>query len=140
MGLQYESSLDATLSWEHETQYHNVWEYFVNGNSKWTECASCGHICPESLWHNYRTWGIGAAYKPCIWRSRNRFGALRVGASAGSNTHSFVGGIHLGYEHNYALRHGCYFYWQAKCDLMLPQREDLFRTGFALGFKIPTSK
>ena len=31
MGLLYENGLDATLSWEHETKYHNAWEYFVNG-------------------------------------------------------------------------------------------------------------
>ena len=46
VGLLYENGLDATLSWEHETKYHNAWEYFVNGYLKWDECASCGHICP----------------------------------------------------------------------------------------------
>ena len=29
VGLLYENGLDATLSWEHETKYHNAWEYFV---------------------------------------------------------------------------------------------------------------
>ena len=29
---------------------------------------------------------------------------------------------------------------QAKCDLTLPKREDLFRTGIVIGFKIPTLK
>ena len=107
MGLLYERGLDATLAWEHETKYHNAWEYFVNG-------------------------------KPCVWRGRNNYGNLRIGASAGSNTDKFLGGIHVGYEHNYALRRGWVLYWQAKCDLMLPDRKDLFRTGVTLGFKIPT--
>ena len=138
MGLLYERGLDATLSWEHETKYHNAWEYFVNGYLKWDECESCGHVCPESFWKNYRTWGVGVAYKPCVWRGRNNHGNLRIGASAGSNTDKFLGGIHVGYEHNYALRHGWFLYWQAKCDLMLPDRKDLFRTGVTLGFKIPT--
>ena len=65
VGLLYENGLDATLSWEHETKYHNAWEFFVNGYLKWDECPSCGHVCPESFWKNYRTWGVGAAYKPC---------------------------------------------------------------------------
>ena len=54
VGLLYENGLDATLSWEHETKYHNAWEYFVNGYLKWDECASCGHICPG------RTTALGA--------------------------------------------------------------------------------
>ena len=34
MGVLYENSLDATIAWEHETKYHNAWEFFVNGNVK----------------------------------------------------------------------------------------------------------
>ena len=70
-GALYQRGLDATISWEHKTRYHNAWEYFINGYIKWDECASCGHVCPESFWNNYRTWGIGAAYKPCVARGRN---------------------------------------------------------------------
>ena len=138
MGALYERGLDATLSWEHETKYHNAWEYFVNGYLKWEDCASCGHVCPESFWHSYNTWGLGIAYKPCVVRGRNHYGNLRIGASGGSNTHDFLAGIHVGYEHSYALRHGWQLYWQAKCDLMVPDRKDLFRTGIVIGFKIPT--
>lgn len=137
IGLMYPNSLDATLSWERETQYHNAVELFLNGNLKWDECQSCGHICPESFWRNYRTWGVGVAYKPCIWRARNSHANLRIGASGGSNTDRFIGGFHLGYEHNYALRHGWTLFWQAKCDLMVPDREDLFRTGLTVGIKLP---
>ena len=66
IGALYERGLDATLAWEHETKYHNAWEYFLNGYIKWDECKSCGHVCPESFWNNYRTWGVGIAYKPSI--------------------------------------------------------------------------
>ncbi|KAB3875399.1 hypothetical protein GAS36_22825, partial [Phocaeicola vulgatus] len=107
---------------------------------KWDECASCGHICPDSFWNNYRTWGIGVAYKPCLVRGRNHYGNLRIGASGGSDTDKFIAGIHAGYEHNLSLRHGWGLYIQAKCDLIVPDRKDLFRTGIVIGFKIPTSK
>ena len=30
-GCLYERGLDVTLSYEHETRYHNAWEYFANG-------------------------------------------------------------------------------------------------------------
>ena len=140
VGCLYERGLDATLSWEHETKYHNAWECFVNGYIKWDDCPDCGHVCPESFWNNYRTWSVGIAYKPCVSRGRNNHGNLRIGASAGSNTNDFLGGFHVGYEHSYALRKGWQLYWQAKCDLLVPNKEDLFRTGIVLGFKIPTGK
>lgn len=31
VGALYQRGLDATISWEHETRYHNAWEYFING-------------------------------------------------------------------------------------------------------------
>ena len=135
-GCLYERGLDVTLSYEHETKYHNAWEYFANGYIKWDECASCGHVCPESFWNNYRSYGFGFAYKPCVARGRNHHGNMRIGASAGSDTDRFLGGIHLGYEHNYTLRHGWKLFWQVKTDVMI-KGEDLFRTGIVLGVKLP---
>ena len=136
IGLLYENGLDATLSYERENAYHNAWEFFANGYLKWTECKSCGHICPESFWRNYRTYGFGVAYKPCVIRGRNHYGNLRIGASAGSDTKKFLGGLHFGYEHNYVLRSGWTLYWQAKSDLMI-KGADLLRVGVALGVKLP---
>ena len=91
-GALYERGLDVTVSYEHETKYHNAWEYFANGYIKWADCESCGHVCPESFWKNYRSYGFGIAYKPCVARGRNHHGNLRIGASAGSDTHDFLGG------------------------------------------------
>lgn len=135
-GLLHKNGAEMTLAYEHEMNYRHIWEFFANGYLQWTDCRTCGHICPESFWKNYRTWGIGAAYKPCVIRGRNHYGNLRMGASGGSNTHKFVAGIHLGYEHNYVLRSGWTFYWQVKNDVII-KGADLFRTGIALGIKLP---
>lgn len=136
VGCLYENGLDITLSYEHEMRHHNAWEFFANGYLKWDECKSCKHICPESFWNYYRSYGVGVAYKPCVIRGRNNFGNLRIGASGGSDTKRFLGGIHLGFEHNYALPSGWLLFWQIKTDLMI-KGEDLFRTGIVLGFKLP---
>ena len=64
VGALYQRGLDLTLSYEHETKYHNAWEYFGNVYLKWDDCESCGHVCPESFWNNYRSYGFGIAYKP----------------------------------------------------------------------------
>ena len=139
VGLLYENGLDATIAYEWEIKHHNAWEFFANGYLKWDECATCGHICPESFWNNYRSYGFGAAYKPCVSRGRNHHGNLRLGGSLGSDRHHLLGGIHAGYEHSYSLRKGWQVYWQVKTDLMISGR-DLFRTGVAIGIKIPTGK
>lgn len=136
IGLLYENGLDATLSYERENAYHNAWEFFANGYLKWDKCASCGHVCPDSFWKNYRSWSIGAAYKPCVVRGRNHYGSFRFGGSLGSDTHRVLGGVHAGYEHNYRLRSGWQVYWQVKSDLMI-KGKDLFRTGIVLGVKLP---
>ena len=137
VGLLYEKGMDLTLAYEHETRYHNAWEYFGNVYLKWDECASCGHICPESFWNNYNTWGLGVAYKPCVIRGRNNHGNFRIGASLGSDRHHVLGGIHVGYEQNYSLRGGWKLFWQVKSDLMI-EGKDLFRTGVVIGVKLPT--
>lgn len=135
-GLLYPKTMDATLSYEAESKYHNAWEFFMNGAVQWDDCSSCGHVCAESFWKNYLTWGIGTAYKPCVYRWRNTIGRVRIGASLGSNTDNFVGGIHLGYEHNYALRGGWRLFWQMKGDCLI-NNHDLFRVGAAIGVAIP---
>ena len=101
------------------------------------KCASCGHICPESFWNNYNTWGLGVAYKPCVIRGRNSHGNFRIGGSLGSDRHHVLGGIHVGYEQNYSLRGGWKLFWQVKSDLMI-EGKDLFRTGVVIGVKLPT--
>ena len=135
-GLLYRNGMDLTLAYEHEVNYRHAWEFFVGGYLQWTECASCGHICPESFWRNYRTYGLGVAYKPCVVRGRNHYGSLRIGASAGSDTERFLAGLHFGYEHNYVLRSGWMLYWQVKSDMMI-KGADLLRTGIVLGVKLP---
>lgn len=65
-----------TVAYEHEMNYRHVWEFFANGYLQWTECASCDHVCPESFWRNYRTYGFGVAYKPCVVRGRNHLRKL----------------------------------------------------------------
>ena len=90
VGCLYQNGLDLTLSYEHEGKYHHAWEFFANAYIKWAECASCKHICPESFWKNYHSYGFGVAYKPCVVRGRNHYGNVRIGASAGSDTHRFI--------------------------------------------------
>lgn len=134
----YERGLEATLSYEHSTQYHNAYEYFVTYHIQYDIDKTVGHYTKESFWNNYRTYHIGAAYKPCVIRRRNNHGNLRIGGSVGSNTDKFLGGIHVGYEHTFSLYKGWELYFNIKEDVIIPEvNSDLFRTGTSVGFKIP---
>lgn len=138
VGALYERGFDATVSVEHETKNHNAWEYFLNGYVKYDKDKEAGHITTDSFWRNYRTWGLGVAYKPCVYRAKNTYGSLRLGGSVGSDTKEVVGWANVGYEQNYVLRHGWHLYWQVKSDVCI-NGKDLFRTGIVIGFKLPAN-
>lgn len=139
-GLYYENGLSASLAYEHEMRHHSAFEVFTEFYLKWDECTSCGHVCPESFWHSYNSFEAGIVWEPCVLRRKNSWGNLRLGGSGGADTeNSFVGGVLLGYERNYALPAGCILYWQVRSDFMIGGR-DLFRPGVVLGFKFPIYK
>ena len=125
----FRPAASAALFWEHETRYHDAWEVYVTGSVKLDN--------PGDLSANYKCWGVGAAWKPCLYRAKNRCGSARIGVSLGADPTDFLAGIHAGWQHSYALKRGWQFYWQAGVDVMLPRRDDLFRAGAGLGFKLP---
>ena len=125
----FRPAASATLFWEHETRYHDAWEVFVTGSVKLYNL--------EDLRANYKCWGVGAAWKPCLYRAKNRYGSARIGVSLGAAPTDFLAGIHAGWQHSYALKQGWQFYWQAGVDVMLPRRDDLFRAGAGIGVKLP---
>ena len=139
LGALYERGLDATIGVEHETKHHNAWEFFANGYIKYSVDKEAGHITEKSCWQNYRTWGVGAAYKPCVYIGKNHYGCLRLGGSCGSDTEEVVGWAHVGYEQNFVLRRGWQVYLQVKSDVCINGR-DIFRTGIVVGVKIPTER
>lgn len=136
VGASYERGLDATLSIERELKYHNAWEFFFTGYLQWDDDPLAGHVTKQSFWHSYNTWSVGLAYKPCVSRGRNHHGNLRLGASCGSDLDEFIGVVHVGYEHSYALMGGWELFFQLKEDVAICAK-DLFRTGVALGVKVP---
>ena len=89
--------------------------------------------------HSGRITGVTDSVSPTslVWRVVATIMAMSVsGHRPGSDTNRFLGGIHLGYEHNYVLRGGWRLFCQVKTDLMI-KGEDLFRTGIVLGIKLP---
>lgn len=136
VGISYERGVEATIAYEHETDYHNAWEYFVTGYLKYEKDPVAGHITHDSFWKSYRTWMVGAAYKPCVTRGRNHHGNFRLGVSGGSDLEKVLGAGHVGYEHTYNLYNGWSVFFQLKEDIVI-RGKDTFRTGASIGVKIP---
>lgn len=136
VGALYENGFDVTFSVEHETKHHNAWEYFFNAYVKYADDERVGHITKESFWKNYRTWGFGVAYKPCVYRGKNNYGSLRFGGSLGSDTEEVVGWVNAGYQHNFVLYNGIRLFCQVKTDIAI-NGLDLFRTGVSMGISLP---
>jgi len=132
IGASYKNACDAVLFWEHENAYHNAWEVFVEGQLQLHELSQL-----SQLWDNGKRWGAGAAWKPCLWRARNRYGSARIGVSLGASPTDFQSSIQAGWQQSYALRGGWQFYWQAGADLMLPKWDGLFSIGGSVGIKMP---
>ena len=136
LGASYPKGLEATVGYEHETQYHSAWEYFARYYIKYKEDPTVGHITSDSFWHNYNTWDVGIAYKPCVMRGRNHHGNLRLGVSAGSDLDHVIGMGHFGYEHTFNLYSGWSVFFQVREDVGI-RMQDTFRTGAYVGVKIP---
>ena len=118
LGGYYRPAASMTLFWEHETRYHNAWEFYAEGNLLFRN----GLSQVSQLWDSAgKQWGVGAAWKPCVYRARNRYGSARIGVTLGAAPTDFLAGIHAGWQHSYALRKGWQFYWQAGVDLMEDQ-------------------
>ena len=132
IGASYRNACDAVLFWEHENAYHNAWEVFVEGQLQLHELSQL-----SQLWDNGKMWGAGVAWKPCLWRARNRYGSARIGVSLGASPTDFQSSIQAGWQQSYALRGGWQFYWQAGADLMLPKWDGLFHIGGSVGIKMP---
>ena len=130
-GGGYSPRAEAVLFWEHETSYHNAWEVFLSGSLSLDSLHG-------NLWSdNGKAWGAGAAWKPCVVRSRNNYGSLRLAVMLGAAPKEFSAGLTAGYQHSWVLRGGWQLYWQGGVTLTLPRRGDLFFVSTGVGVKMP---
>ena len=135
IGASYPFAGNATLFWEHETAYHNAWDVFAETRMRYQD----GLSQVSRLWDSGGFWAAGAAWKPCLWRARNRYGSLRLGTSIGASPTEFQSSLQAGWQQSYALRGGWQFYWQAGVGVTLPKWNGLFHAGCGVGIKMPVS-
>lgn len=134
-GWQYKNTVNALVSLEFETKYHNSWEVYVDLSNAYAKCPDHNKIDSKSFW-DYKTFGMGVAYKPTFWRGKNSTLRWRVGADIGANQKGFQASVDIGIEYNYALKNGMQLFMLQKNDFVFWTR-DHFRNGLLIGLKIP---
>lgn len=137
VGLAYRQTAWANLSVEWENKYHNSWMIYLDGatNFKWCDVDQT-YLCSETFW-DYRTLGIGGAYKPALyrWRNTNLKGGLGVDLGV-KEGYSFFLSVDLLFELTHSFKNKTQIFIQQKNDFCFWCKEH-FRNGFMIGIKIP---
>lgn len=137
-GYQWKNTVNLLVGFEAETKYHNAWELYFDLSTAYTTCPTCYKVCSKSFW-DYKTFGLGIAYKPSLYRGKNSVVRWRIGADIGANRKGFQASIDLGIEYSYSFRNGMQVFVLQKNDFVFWTR-DHFRNGLLVGVKFPLSK
>lgn len=137
-GWQWKNTVNAVVGLEFEGKYHNAYELYIDLATAYDKCPVCNKVCSDSFW-SYKTFGIGAAYKPTISRGKNSNLRWRFGADLGANRKGFQASIDIGLEYSYSFRNGMQVFDMQKNDFVFWTR-DHFRNGLLVGVKFPINK
>lgn len=137
-GWQWKNTVNAVVGLEFEGKYHNAYELYIDLATAYDKCPVCNKVCSDSFW-SYKTFGIGAAYKPTISRGKNSNLRWRFGADLGANRKGFQASIDIGLEYSYSFRNGMQVFVMQKNDFVFWTR-DHFRNGLLVGVKFPINK
>jgi hypothetical protein len=136
-GLMYRNTANALVSMEFEGMYHNAWEIYVDLTTAYKKCEINNTIfCKKTFW-DYKTVGVGGAYKPAFYRWKNANLRARVGADIGIDEgYSFYASVDLGLEFSYSFKNRMQLVIMQKNDFAFWTRDN-FKNGFLIGLKIP---
>lgn len=135
-GVLYPGMLNATLSVDYETRYHNAFEFYLDAFTEWHDCATCGKVCKQSFWKSNYGLSVGVAYKPTVKRTRNSVGRFRIGADLGTASRAFALGVEVGYEHVWTFKNNVQFVFQQKNEVSF-WAKPTWRIGGLLGLRLP---
>lgn len=136
-GLAYRKTAMANLAVEWETKYHNSWMVYLDAATIFEWCdIDQTYLCSKTFW-DYRTLGIGGAWKPALyrWKNTNFKGGLGVDLGV-KEGYSFFLSVDLLFELNYSFKNRTQVFIQQKNDFCFWCKEH-FRNGFMIGIKIP---
>ena len=136
-GLAVQNTAWATLGVEWETRYHNAWEVYCDFGTAFRYCETDHtYFCDDAFW-SYKTLGLGACYKPALYRWRNLNLRGSFGADLGvKEGYTFFLSLDVAAELTYTFHSGLQAFVMQKNEFCFWCR-DHFRNGLIIGIKIP---
>lgn len=129
---------DVSLGYEFEGRYHKAWELNLDLATAYVVCPIDKVVCTKSFF-DYRSFGIGIAYKPEISKGKNSLLRWKIGANIGANEDGFQAGIVGGLEYSYCFKNRLQLFAFQKNDFVFLSRDN-FRNGLIVGLKLPLNK
>lgn len=124
LNLSAGPSLDDAYSFkiaiENSTARYNGWEIYFEGYNR----------------DHYKNWMGGLAYKKNVYRGRNLYSSLNIGAQGGTDESDFIGSVNAGIELGFFFSNNFAFFITNKNDYIFGAEEG-FRHFLTAGFKIP---
>jgi hypothetical protein len=138
-GLMYRNTANTVIGMEIEGRYHHAWEIYADLTTAYEKCPIDNtYFCKEYFW-NYKTAGLGVAYKPAFKRWKNANLRARFGADLGIDEgYSFYTSLDIGLEFSYSFRNRIQLVITQKNDFAFWTRDN-FKNGFLIGLKIPVN-
>lgn len=136
-GLAWQKTAWATIGVEWEVKYHNAWEIYCDFATAFKYCENDHtYLCEETFW-DYRTFGIGTAYKPSLykWKNLNLRGVFSADLGT-KQEKSFFLSLAIGPELTYTFKSRIQLFFLQKNEFCFWCR-DHFRNGIMVGIKIP---
>lgn len=136
-GIAIQKTAWANLGLEWETKYHNAWEIYADFGTGFKYCEiDQTYLCNETFF-DYKSFGVGGAYKPKFYRWKNlnlrgQFG-VDLGVKEGN---TFFLSLVVGPELTYTFKCNVQLFILQKNEFCFWCR-DHFRNGVMLGIKIP---
>ncbi len=134
-GFLFNSTLNATLGYEHELSYTDAVEVFAEVGDRWHRDPRCGLICRDMFKKDYY-WGGGILYKKNLKRFKNSTLRFRLGPECGAHTGSYFLAVEGALEYNYVFPNRVQFSVIQKNQVSF-FHGDTFRNGLLIGLKIP---
>ncbi len=136
-GLMYRNTANVLVAMEFEKKHHTSWEIYLDMTTSWYKCEIDNTIfCKESFW-DYKTIGLGVAYKPAFYRWKNANLRARFGGDIGIDEgYSFYASIDIGIEASYSFKNRLQVFLTQKNDFAFGTRDNV-KNGLLFGIKIP---
>ena len=123
-------TLDATIAYEHSTDYGHSWVAQIEGGTHWQT-----PVCHMFWKKNF--WGGGLGYRHRLIRLKN--GSFRIGGdvNCGAFAQRVTVGFDVLFEYNYTFSNNWQFTISQKNSFNFLHNVDTFRNGIMIGLKVP---